>query len=349
MGAHISSAEREGLCGADESARATNDVDSDEQFLRSVLASSADCIKVIDLDGNLLYMTDEGQRLMEVSDFNAIRGCPWPEFWQDGLDQHAIAAIQAARHGGEGRFEGMAHTCLGTPKWWDVRVTPIRDAHGEPRSLLVVSRDISVLKEAQSQQRLLMEELAHRVKNIIAVVQAISMMSLRDGTDIAEGREALNSRLLALSHAQDILLSNTGEVNATLAGLLSRIISIHGDANQFEIAGPEMIVGSTFALGFSLVMHELLTNALKYGALSREGGKVVVSWESAGDPENKRLEFCWAERGGPLVVTPSRKGFGSRLIERSLVKRPTSSAQVIYEPTGVIFRLNVLEQDLIVD
>ncbi len=122
-------------------------------FLQSVLASSGDCIKVLNLDGNLTFMSEGGQRVMEVSDFNAIRGCPWPDFWQGQGNVEARAALDAAKAGGTGRFQGMAETMAGTPRHWDVQVTPIPGADGRPDRLLSVSRDITATRQAEAALR----------------------------------------------------------------------------------------------------------------------------------------------------------------------------------------------------
>ncbi len=122
-------------------------------FLQSVLASSGDCVKVLDLDGKLTFMSKVGQRVMEVSDFNAVRGCPWPDFWQGQGNVEARAALDAARAGGTGRFQGVAETMAGTPKHWDVQVTPILGADGRPDRLLSVSRDITAAKRAEAALR----------------------------------------------------------------------------------------------------------------------------------------------------------------------------------------------------
>ena len=118
-------------------------VSDPHSLLRTLLGSSGDCIKILDLDGNLIFMTEGGQGIMEVTDFNAIKGCPWPDFWQDQGHVEAKAAIKAARAGQIGHFQGYATTRAGTPKWWDVTVTLICDADGKPDRLLSVSRDIT--------------------------------------------------------------------------------------------------------------------------------------------------------------------------------------------------------------
>ena len=136
---------------------------ADAAFLRSVLASSADCIKVLDLDANLIFMSEGGQRVMEVSDFNAIRGCPWPNFWEAEGNTDAIAAVEAAKAGKTGHFQGPAQTVAGTPRWWDVQVTPILGADGQPAKLLSVSRDITERKRLETELRHINANLEQRV------------------------------------------------------------------------------------------------------------------------------------------------------------------------------------------
>ena len=122
---------------------------ADAAFLRSVLAASGDCIKVLSLDGKLQFMTEGGKRVMEVTDFEAIRGCFWPDFWVESGNVAARAAVETARAGGVGRFQGLANTMAGRPRHWDVQVTPILGADGKPEKLLSVSRDITELKQTE--------------------------------------------------------------------------------------------------------------------------------------------------------------------------------------------------------
>ncbi len=126
---------------------------SSEAFLRSVLGSSGDCIKVLDLDARLVFMSEGGMRVMEVGDFNAIQGCPWPDFWQGEGHAEARAAVAAARAGGRGHFRGAADTMAGSPRYWDVQVTPIFGPDGTPEKLLSVSRDITGIRAAEDALR----------------------------------------------------------------------------------------------------------------------------------------------------------------------------------------------------
>ena len=126
---------------------------ADAEFLRSVLASSGDCIKVLDLHARLVFMNDAGQRLLGISDFNDVRGCPWPDFWQDAGNADAHAAVATAKAGGVAHFQGKATGAGGLLRWWDVQVTPILDAIGEPEKLLVVSRDLTATRAAEASLR----------------------------------------------------------------------------------------------------------------------------------------------------------------------------------------------------
>ena len=162
--------------------------DRDARFMRSLLAASDDCIKVIDLDGKLSFMSEGGQRVMEVSDFNAIEGCPWPDFWAGQGNADAKAAIEAARQGRSSRFQGAANTAAGNPRFWDVKVSPIIGRDGKPESILSVSRDITELKAAEERQTLLAQELKHRMKNTIAMVQAIAGQTLKGDLGVEEAK-----------------------------------------------------------------------------------------------------------------------------------------------------------------
>ncbi len=129
----------------------------DRDFMDSVLAASDDCIKVLDLDANLVFMSEGGRRVMEVDDFDAVRGCSWPSFWQGELNAEAKGAVAAARDGRSGHFQGRTNTFKGTPKWWDVRVTPILDASGRPEKILAISRDITSEKRAANKLAALLD------------------------------------------------------------------------------------------------------------------------------------------------------------------------------------------------
>ncbi|CAO4184099.1 PAS domain-containing protein [Methylorubrum populi] len=201
--------------------------------------------------------------------------------------------------------------------------------------------------QAEEQQRFLNRELSHRLKNTLTMAQAIASQTLRNVTDIAAVKEALVARLVALGKAHDILLSGEGE-GAGLEAVIAGALAIHddGEAGRIRLQGPSLEVGPKAALSLALMIHELATNAAKYGAFSVPGGRVGIDWTVA--PEDAEGSFrgagpvvtlTWAESGGPPVVPPSRKGFGSRLIERGFSGAVGGETCTTYAPEGVTCRI----------
>ena len=597
---------------------------ADAAFMRSVLASSADCIKVLDPDARLTFMNEGGLKVFEADDLNQVRGCDWTGFWHGQARTDAKAAFWSAMAGGTGHFQAPADTLKGTPRWWDVQVTPIRGADGQPERILVVSRDITqqraseqlvadsekrwrglfegmqegffsgeivrdaagrpvdyrfveinpafaaqsglsaetvgrtireflpdipnwpietyarvvetgmpevfeiavselgrvfevrayreterrfaamfidvsdrkrtdalrtalvelgdrlrntndaaeisgmaseilgrtlglshagygtvdhdretiaigegwtapgvpslggvhgfrdygtyidtlksghaviiddvtddprtasdagalaalhvrsllnlplmehgrfvamlyALKdapyawkpdeisfanniadraraalariEAEERQRTLNLELSHRMKNMLAMVQSIATQTMRTATDLDTAKEVLAGRLIALSKSHDLLLG--GAVGAAPVEVLIRsALQTHEDnPGRFVLEGPTFTVGARAAMSLSLMLHELATNAAKYGALSTENGQVSITWSLRDVGGEPHCALRWSEAGGPAVVPPTRTGFGSRLIGRGLAGNFSGEVDLSYPPTGVV-------------
>ena len=565
---------------------------SDPEFLlRGLLAASSDCIKILDLDGNLIFMTEGGQRLMEVADFDDIRGCPWPDFWRGQANAEAKAAIAAARAGKQGHFEGFATTMAGTPKWWDVTITLIRTADGWPDKLLSVSRDIteargadralresearfktfaqampnqvwsatpdgqlewfnhqvfaysglgyddlagdkwavmvhsddidaaakawaaslssgtpyeakfrlrredgafrwhlvralpiseeagrisrwigtntdiedhkmteaalvesqqrvrfalnaadigtwdfdprsdtltwddrcyelfgltvgkpisfdvflagvhpedrqrtekacldamrpdgpqtydieyrtigfedgierwvsakgrawsqngettrfigtirdiSKLKRAELQQQLLTSELEHRMKNMMAMVGAIASQTFRTAATKEEARTIFDARLHALNQAHNALTQSSW-ISAPMDIVVEGALAPHrAGEGRIRTGGPAVELTAKQALSLALALHELATNAAKYGALRTPYGTIEVTWTCTPLDGGQMLRFCWLETGGPAVTPPSRRGFGSRLIESTLSSDFGGSVKIEFRPAGLV-------------
>ena len=194
--------------------------------------------------------------------------------------------------------------------------------------------------QADDQQRLLNRELSHRLKNTLAMVQAIASQTLRNAPDFETAKESLAARLIALGKAHDILLTGERE-SADIDAVITGALSIHDDRQpgRFAIRGPAIEVGPKAALSLSLMMHELATNAVKYGALSVPEGRVVVDWQILDGVAEPSLRMAWTEQGGPAVQPPARRGFGSRLIERGLAGAIGGEVSLLYEPGGVVCRV----------
>ncbi|WP_170854972.1 sensor histidine kinase [Xaviernesmea oryzae] len=314
------------------------EVMANSRFMQSVLAASDDCIKILSLEGKLLFMSEGGQRVMEVEDFDALRGCPWPDFWAGAGLAEAQASIAAAVAGRSSRFLAAANTAKGTPKFWDVKVSPIFGADGQPETILSVSRDITELKRSEDEQRLLAQELRHRVKNILMLVRVIANQTIRTDVPAETAREKFSARLMALAESQDRLTSTNG-ARAELHALLDAVSTTHG-GGRLHFSGPKLELNSRCTLAMAMALHELATNAMKYGALSNENGHVEVTWRVVEVAEKgSQFHFTWTEDGGPPVQQPSSTGFGSRLIEKALAGYFLGAARIDYRPGGLFFEL----------
>ncbi|MGC1466151.1 MAG: HWE histidine kinase domain-containing protein [Pseudolabrys sp.] len=237
----------------------------------------------------------------------------------------------------------------GSIRWVLARGYCLGDANGRALRFPGASVDITDRKEAEEHRKLLTRELSHRVKNTLATVQAIANQSLRDDVPAASARAAFSARLRALSNAQDVL---TGErwAGAELdAVILAAVDAFAAGPARFRIEGIPVRLSPRSALALAMALHELCTNAAKYGALSIPDGRVEISWQIDTARDEGHLVFRWAESGGPRVKPPSRKGFGMRLIENGLAAELSSDVNLAYNPDGVVFTLRaplkLIQQD----
>ncbi|WP_243927226.1 HWE histidine kinase domain-containing protein [Methylobacterium sp. J-076] len=206
----------------------------------------------------------------------------------------------------------------GERRWIAVAGEAIRDDRGELVGSVVAVSDIGRRKDADAHQEVLNRELSHRLKNTLTLVQAIAAQTLRNAPDIDTAREALAARLIALGKAHDILLDGRTD-SACVAAVVRGALDLHDDTGcRFQISGPSLFIGPSTTLSLGLLLHELATNAVKYGALSVPEGSVAIDWIIEGEGPEGTFRFDWRERGGPRVIPSTRRGFGSRLIERGL-------------------------------
>ncbi|WP_246529505.1 sensor histidine kinase, partial [Microvirga zambiensis] len=308
-----------------------------EEFTRRILESSTDCIKVLDADARLRFMSPGGMEVMEVDDFGAIEGCDWRGFWSGPDHDEAHEAVRTALAGGNARFQGHAPTMKGHPRWWDVAVTPIPGHDGSIDKLLSVSRDITETKQLEEHQRLLINELNHRVKNTLATVQSIASQTLRNAATLVEAQAAFEARLFALSRAHDVLTRENWE-GASLREIVAEAVAPYSNAREdrLHLRGPDVRLSPRMALALAMALQELSTNAVKYGALSNETGEIRISWGLDATQVPPHLHLRWEESDGPPVQAPKRQGFGTRLIERSLAMDLNGDVEIRFAPGGVV-------------
>jgi PAS domain S-box-containing protein len=196
-----------------------------------------------------------------------------------------------------------------------------------------ILRDVTDRRRAQDHQRLLLDELNHRVKNTLAMVQAVAGQTLRNARSLQDARTALTSRLLALAKAHDLLTRESWE-GAPMADIVSAAIHAHGGEARFEISGPPVRLPPSTALAISMALNELSTNAAKYGALSNDSGLVRIAWSLDGE-SGEVLNLRWEEIGGPPVQAPTHRGFGTRMIQGGLSYELGGSARLDFRPSGL--------------
>lgn len=193
-------------------------------------------------------------------------------------------------------------------------------------------------EEARRHQQLMINELNHRVKNTLAIIQSVAMQTLRGADMPAQVGEAFVARLLAMADAHDILTTESWE-SADIGDIFSRAVAAHrvdGRSDRISLEGPPVRIIPKFAVAIAMATHELATNAVKYGALSSDSGTVSIRWGLTGPSEAPEIWVTWTERGGPVVELPKRRGFGSRLIERGLAGELNGSARLDYNSDGVV-------------
>jgi PAS domain S-box-containing protein len=224
----------------------------------------------------------------------------------------------------------------GTPIPVEYWVHPIlRD--GRPDGAVCTFVDVSERRSAQMLQETLTHELAHRIKNTLAMVQAIVHQSLKNAPTIDAARVAIGDRLQALGNAHD-LLTSTSWLNAPMSLVVEKALAPHVGAKQrIASGGPDIQVGARAALSMSMALHELATNAANYGSLSIDSGRVDLSWSVAATERGAEFHMIWREIGGPNVPSPSRQGFGSRLVGGNFASDFGGMCELKYEPDGVVW------------
>lgn len=218
-----------------------------------------------------------------------------------------------------------------------VNIRPLTNRNGDVIGAINCFLDITERKEAERYQHLLLNELAHRGKNLLALVQAIAISSLSGSASLAEARKALTQRIEALARSQSVLAAQDFK-GAAVAEIIR--VEVEGFAGRADISGPSIMLDARRARTFSLVLHELATNAVKYGALSVTEGTVAIRWSAEGAGPGARFKFQWRERGGPPVVPPSRTGFGRRLLEKAAALDFATQPKIAFAPDGLIYEFD---------
>src|SRR5919202_1780620 len=305
-----------------------------EGRLRATHENAAVGILELDADGRVLHVNEAHCRLMGRPREDLVgrifyetthpddRSRDWDLFRRQVEGEFQIYTVEKQHIRGDG-----------ATGWARVSSTAVRDTAGRFLYAVRVVEDISERKEAENRQKLLMDELNHRVKNTLATVQSLAWQSLRQDQAPQDARECFESRLIALSRTHDLLNRSSWE-GATLKEVLDIELDPYRSdgGSRIVLRGPELRLSPRTTLALGLLFHELATNAAKYGALSVPEGRVEVTWDVTGTGP---LRIEWREVGGPPVRPPERTGFGSRLAERTVARQLGGRIRFDFEPAGL--------------
>lgn len=307
-----------------------------ERRLAAIIASSDDAILSANLDMTIESWNKGAERLYgykaeEAVGHSVLMLIPddrcdeeYDLFRRVGLGEH-VAPYETQRRRRDGTLLDVSLT-----------VSPIYDVSGEIVGASKIARDVTAKKQFERFQAMAMGELKHRVKNVLATVTAIARQTFVNSDDEREAVRTFDERLASLARAHDVLTNGNWE-EADLRTVIDTALLPYSP-DRFRIEGPAINVAAHTVTALTLAFHELATNAVKYGALSRAGGVVSIGWLPS--PDASRLTLEWKEQGGPEVVTPSKRGFGSKLIERLLASELQGEVRLEFVPSGLVCNVN---------
>ena len=294
----------------------------------------------------LVFAQDLDRRLTWISDSTGdmpaeIIGRREEDLLPAGSRSEAIALTRLAIVSGQAQDREVKVGRGEDARFFRVRVEPVRDAAGEITGLLGVSSEVTPHKRAEERNEFLLKELAHRSKNLLAVVQAIAFETLRSGPVESFGNR-FAGRLRALGSLHDLTVAgvNDGvELGELVASQLSPFAQI--DGTRLRIEGASLRLKARAANAIGMALHELATNAAKYGALSNTTGIVAIDWSIGSDAdEARRFRLQWRESGGPPVVEPQRRGFGRRVLVDMAAAELLAEVSLTFPPEGVVWKID---------
>lgn len=301
---------------------------------------------------SVVWMTEADGRAVDMPQWRALTGQTAAQCegwgWLDAVHPEDAGRTRAAwRQALEGTHvfdvECRVRTSDAPYHWFNARAVPVFDTSRSVREWVGVCIDINERKLAEERQALLMAELDHRVRNILASIQAMISLTAQSAPNKEEMGRRLQGRVAAMARTHGVLTRQKWK-GASLTGIIRDELRPYADDEGAValIGSPDCILRPREALNFALVIHELATNAAKYGALTVPGGRITVDWHIAENEGASRLVLDWRESGGPRVVPPTRRGFGSRLLESAL--GPDAQATLGFDPAGVRCRIEMYLQ-----
>jgi PAS domain S-box-containing protein len=310
------------------------DAARDRERLASIVDFSDDAIVSKDIDGVIVTWNKGAERVFGYSADEAV-GKPITMLIPPDLQDEEPRILEHIRRGERiEHYETKRRHKDGRLLDISLTVSPVKDSDGRIVGASKIARDITKQKRAQEIEETLIGEIQHRSNNQLAVIQAIAHQTLSGDPSLAEAKKVFDARLQALARAnRQLNESSWSRVN--LSGIVRSAIAPFGGRTMID--GVDVMIGAEHVQNLSLALHELATNAAKYGALSNESGRIEICWTIAGDGTDNRLKFIWKERGGPRVVAPTRRGFGT-----SLLKAIFTDVRIDYSLEGLTCEIDLV-------
>jgi len=317
-----------------ERKRAEEELRESEARFRTIFEEANDFLITTTLDQRITAVNPAVLAALDYREDEVI-GRSIADFMEPGQFEIAQKAlVHKLVEGGSTRLSLQVRTRDGRPLIWEINSRITVDTAGKPQGVHAIARDVTDARRAEAHLRLLVDELNHRVKNTLAIVQGIVQQTFRGDRSPVDAREAFEGRLAALSEAHNLLTrEHWGAVS--MASIISDAVAPHAGGARVDLSGPDLQIAPKTAISFALAIHELATNAVKYGALSRPEGRVAVRWRVMKSHKGRRLRLEWQEQGGPAVTSPTTRGFGTRMIERGLAAELGGTAQIEFAAEGV--------------
>ncbi|MBA4307847.1 MAG: hypothetical protein C0429_14045 [Sphingopyxis sp.] len=300
------------------------------ETLARAFEQSVDCVKLLSLDGRILWMNPNGLCAMEVEDFNMIRDVKWASMWPQEAQPTIVRSLAGAGEGEVVRFDAYCPTAKGSPRWWDVSVTRVEDDSGAPSGFLSISRDITAAEKGRQALQLAAKEIQHRLGNTLAVVSALLIGFARGTPDREVFAKEMQKRLIALNTVQKLFSGD--QPSCRVDALMTTLTAPFEGSNAPLTMGfvPSVSIDRGQADAIALVIGELSVNSIKHGALGKSGSVHIDVAEDQG-----YLKVVWTEKLNDTVTARSREGGQGLSLIRDIVASREGVLETEWQSSGL--------------
>jgi two-component system, chemotaxis family, CheB/CheR fusion protein len=307
-----------------------------EQRFSAIVREATVGVAEFDVDGRII-LANETYCALAGRSFDQLRtlriqDAMHPDDWQQNAERFARLFAEGEAF----RFDRRFFRPDGTTVWTHSNLSALKDRQGRIRNILSINLDVDARKRAEADAALLLAELDHRVKNILAIVTAVIGQTLKSSSSPGAFAATIEGRIAAIARAHSLAIQKGRHGEASLRDLITTELAPFGrEGRKLVIEGEDVTLTAKAALALGLAIHELASNAAKYGALSTLAGSLAVVWKCTGEETGRKLQLTWTEVGGPAVKPPSQRGFGSKLIERNLIHEFDAKVNPEFDNSGL--------------